>query len=227
MNGPDHENRFSDGFPLCQEVLGELDPPLNGYDNEFARLVGSGDVENTHYSRLVRYLDLSLDTQVAGYASGVARFPRKTAAAPFMEFAEIKLNARVLMRRAISAIGGEVEPEGTVALPFDAYSMPWYFLWLGTMGNRAQSGLGAYAGMLVWHHVCVSLVERLSTLENPPPEDFTVIFRRFEEAPERMLRVCLEAAEEGLHAGDDQRAALVSARLAEISLLRFMSAPVQ
>ncbi|PRW62838.1 hypothetical protein [Actinopolyspora mortivallis] len=227
MTGSGSEHRCSEDFPRSREVLAELVPPLNGYHNDFARLVESGGAENEHYSRLIRYLDLSLDSQVAGYGIGVARFPHKPTADPFMEFAEIKLNARELIRRAASALGSRVEPEGSTLLPFDAYSMPWYLLWLGALGNRAQSGLGAYAGLLVWHHVCVSLVERIMSLEHPPPEDFVMIFRRFAELPERVLRVCLQAAEEGLRSGDDRKTALVAARLAETSVLRFMSAPTQ
>ncbi|ASU80420.1 hypothetical protein CDG81_21515 [Actinopolyspora erythraea] len=207
-----------------KDALRHLDRPLDAHENAFTELIRSGKAEREHYARLIRYIDVSLDAQVAGYTTGVARFPHRPVATPYMEFAEIKLGARRLMRSASAALGEDPAPSGAEVLPLSAHSMPWYFLWLGAVGTRAQSGLGLYASMLAWHHVCASVVDALSGTRTPPPEEFTLIFRRFESPPTELLDQCAEAAEHGLELGDDLGEALMAARLGETVILDFMSA---
>lgn len=194
--------------PLSAKTLADYDRSVDGAENELVRLVLAGKATPLHWNRLVRYLDSTLEAQIAGYAMGMARFPTAPAAWPFVDFATYKLNARSFLRAASARIE-ELHPSAKEIgpTPPSAYHYGWCFLWLGAVPSKSVAGLAFYAGLLDWHRFCVELLAALESSGSEPPEEFLAVFRRFAERPAALDR-CLALSEEGLAAGEDPAGAI-------------------
>ncbi|MGC5341743.1 hypothetical protein ACPXCE_02445 [Streptomyces sp. DT24] len=211
-------------FPQVKVLLERCSETPHGRDNEFMRLVEKNAATPRHWMRLLRLIDLSLDAQVTGYATGVARFSARPDADAYLAFAQVKLDARRLMREAETALRYDGPPVTALDLTASACSMPWYYLWLGSTADRAASGLGLYVGLVSWHEFCVALVEEIDRLSIQLPEEYVFVFRRWQQRPTELLDQCLRMAEEGLSRSSSTDQTMVAVRLAADSMAQFLSA---
>lgn len=193
--------------PHVAELLTRDGRTVDGAANDFIRLVATGRARSRHLVQLLQYIDVSLDSQLAGYGAGMARFPKAPHAQMFAEFATFKLKARALLRGAAAAVQREDPSAIATPPPVQALHYGWCFLWLGAVPPLAATGLGMYAGLLIWHRFCVALPRSLSDGGYTVPDEFTKVFTRFEQRPSA-LDSCLVAAEYGLAQGDSETTAI-------------------